>query len=236
MQFSYTSGIYRFTGSVDNTAQYFIDGTEFLSINSNDSFRQTFTSSLSVTAGRHSIRIKGTNTGGPGSIALEISKEIGAEYSSIFNTRFPNINRAQVDVYPAFLNQHGIWNENVNSPKFDRTFMVYFPANVNYTFNGTADNSFTYYVDTTQVLTGNTWGTIYNNTMPITSGWHEVRMFALNSGGPGSAGLTITNNLGNVIFDSANPGVNTNLLCPMSPGVPPECPGGTKGATVNCVS
>lgn len=71
-----TTTNYQFTASVDNYAQIFIDGVEVFYA---DSFSYEFTVSIPVSAGNHSIRILGTNFGGPGAVALTISQ--GVSYS-----------------------------------------------------------------------------------------------------------------------------------------------------------
>ena len=70
------SGDYQFTASVDNYAEFFIDGASAFFANS---YTNEYTVSIPVSAGNHSIRILGTNTGGPGAVALTISQ--GVSYS-----------------------------------------------------------------------------------------------------------------------------------------------------------
>lgn len=70
------SGDYQFTASADSSAQFFIDGTSAFFANN---YTNEFTISIPVSAGNHSIRILGTNTGGPGAVALTINQ--GVAYS-----------------------------------------------------------------------------------------------------------------------------------------------------------
>lgn len=67
---------YQFTASVDNYATFYIDGVEAFYA---DNFVNEFTVSIPVTAGNHTIRILGINTGGPGAVALTINQ--GTSYS-----------------------------------------------------------------------------------------------------------------------------------------------------------
>lgn len=64
-----TTQVYQFTCAADNAAQFFIDGVERFYT---DSYTSPFYLSLEITAGNHTIRILGTNTGGPGAVALTI--------------------------------------------------------------------------------------------------------------------------------------------------------------------
>ena len=71
-----TTGNYQFTACADNSARFFIDGVEAFYA---DNFTAPWTIGYPVTAGTHYIRILGTNTGGPGAVALTIGN--GASYS-----------------------------------------------------------------------------------------------------------------------------------------------------------
>ena len=71
-----TTANYQFTASVDNYATFFIDGTEAFYANN---FRNEYTVNIPISAGNHTIRILGTNTGGPGAVALTINQ--GTSYS-----------------------------------------------------------------------------------------------------------------------------------------------------------
>jgi len=71
-----TTGNYQFTACADNSARFFIDDVEVFYA---DNFTAPWTVGYSVTAGNHTLRILGTNTGGPGAVALTIGG--GASYS-----------------------------------------------------------------------------------------------------------------------------------------------------------
>ncbi len=70
------TGTYQFTASVDNYATFYIDGAEAFYANS---YTNEYTVSIPVSAGSHTIRILGVNTGGPGAVALTINQ--GLSYS-----------------------------------------------------------------------------------------------------------------------------------------------------------
>ena len=71
-----STGLYTFTGSSDNSAVYYLDGTALFS---SDTFKNTFEQPVQVGIGTHTVRIVALNTGGPGSVALTISG--GVNYS-----------------------------------------------------------------------------------------------------------------------------------------------------------
>ena len=70
------TGNYQFTACADNSAVFFIDGIERFRA---DNFRTPYTVGFQVPGGNHTIRILGTNTGGPGAVALTIGE--GDSYS-----------------------------------------------------------------------------------------------------------------------------------------------------------
>lgn len=65
-----TTGDYLFSGSIDNYGKLYIDDSASLAINNYDSVYSTVGY---ITAGWHTIRIDGVNTGGPGAIGATIS-------------------------------------------------------------------------------------------------------------------------------------------------------------------
>jgi len=64
------NGYYNITGSCDNYASIFIDGVNVLYI---PGFQDTYSTSVYVTAGNHSVRLSGVNEGGPASLGLSIT-------------------------------------------------------------------------------------------------------------------------------------------------------------------
>ena len=65
-----TTATYTFTSSCDNSGTIYLDGNAILSV---PGFGTTYTYSATVTAGVHSVRIYGYNSGGPGSIGLTVT-------------------------------------------------------------------------------------------------------------------------------------------------------------------
>lgn len=70
------TGNYQFTACADNSARFFVDDIEVFYA---DNFKTPWTVGYEVEAGDHTIRILGTNTGGPGAVALTIGQ--GDSYS-----------------------------------------------------------------------------------------------------------------------------------------------------------
>lgn len=70
-----TTGLYTFTFSVDNYGDVSVDGTVVISLagKSRENFTRSFQTTVNISAGFHNIRVRGVNTGGPGSIAVTIA-------------------------------------------------------------------------------------------------------------------------------------------------------------------
>jgi hypothetical protein len=64
-----TTQTYQFTAAADNSATFYIDGVERFFTNS---FTSPYYIGFEVSAGNHTIRILGNNSGGPGAVALTI--------------------------------------------------------------------------------------------------------------------------------------------------------------------
>lgn len=68
-----TTNNYQFVGAADNSAEIYIDDVFAFRLTS---YTSTYEIGLPISAGTHAIRIVGTNTGGPGAVALSIATGI----------------------------------------------------------------------------------------------------------------------------------------------------------------
>jgi hypothetical protein len=89
------------------------------------------------------------------------------------------------------LNSYGVWVDPVTARNFDVTYSVSFPITGNYTFVGSCDNFGTVSLDGQPVLDMSTFTTTFSSTIFVTAGTHSIRIVAVNTGGPGSVGLTV---------------------------------------------
>ena len=76
-----TTGTYTFNYSVDNYGQVYLDGSSIISYST---FTTYTTYTQTVSAGNHTVRVTGVNTGGPAGVALQILKP---DASELWNTR-----------------------------------------------------------------------------------------------------------------------------------------------------
>jgi hypothetical protein len=144
--------------------------------------------------------IPGTGVGGVGNEGTDV---------------FPCVQSA---AYPLFLNQNGVWNQDPNTPKFERTYQVFFPKTGRYIFKGYADNGAVVKIDGGTVLDmspptrGNNsywYKTGAEETPRITEGLHQLSISATNLTTFGAFALTITDqtNSNIEIFNSRRPPV-----------------------------
>jgi len=94
--------------------------------------------------------------------------------------------------YCAFLNTYGVWESNTNIQDFDRSYLVSFPSTGLYTFTASSDNSASISLDGQALFFTDTFVQTFERPAQVTAGNHTVRIQALNTGGPGSVGLTIS--------------------------------------------
>ena len=73
------SASYTFTFSVDNYGTVLLDGVPVISRSGSDpsNYRSSFQTTITVSAGNHTISIQAVNTGGPGGVGLAISRTTG---------------------------------------------------------------------------------------------------------------------------------------------------------------
>jgi len=110
----------------------------------------------------------------------------------LFNTVDLGLPRVQNSAYCTFLNNYGVWNEaGGGSAIFDRSYTVNFPSTGVYTFEGSVDNYGYIYLDGANILNISGYGTTYIARVYVTAGNHTVRLYGVNTGGPGSFALSI---------------------------------------------
>ena len=120
--------------------------------------------------------------------------------------------------YPSFLNNYGVWNADIKSANFDRTYTVYFPETVDYEFKAYVDNGATIKVDGKVILDLNPdtrdngtywWKNGLSVTRTIPAGSHTITINATNPNGQGAFAMTIlkSGTSNPYIFNSRNPPV-----------------------------
>ena len=146
------------------------------------------------------VAVGGPGGGGQGNRSAAAGGSAGASLTgeTVWNTLDalgPGYVRSQNRAYCSFLNQFGIWGTDIYSGSYDRTFTINFPASGYYTFTGSADNAAFVAYDGIEILSIRSFDRTYNTTIYANAGNHSVRVFATNSGGPGSIGVTIEGGL-----------------------------------------
>ena len=80
------TGTYTFNYAVDNYGQVFLDGSAIITLSGTvtSHFNTTTTYTATVSAGNHTVRVTGVNTGGPAGVAAQILKP---DTTELWNTR-----------------------------------------------------------------------------------------------------------------------------------------------------
>lgn len=122
----------------------------------------------------------------------------GASYVPIvFNSAVPPSGQPEVyrytnGAYCSFLNIYGVWGASTYETTFDRTYTVYFPTTSTYTFTASCDNYGTIFLDGFSILDIGGYTQTYTTSFTVDAGYHTVREYGVNIGGPGALALTIT--------------------------------------------
>lgn len=186
------TGSYNFTISCDNYADLYIDG-QFACFT--DSYRTTFQQAFYLTAGVHTIRVLGVNTGGPGSMGLTIS---GGTNATVFNSRqsASGLSPVYYPTFSPFMNEFGMWPAG-DPPSVDVTYGISVPFSGNYTFQLGGEEA-TIYIDGTAVLaTQNTEAARQPSNVEyfLSGGSHSLRILAYRKSSlPGAVAVLITGN------------------------------------------
>ena len=112
-------------------------------------------------------------------------------FTTLSLTGYPYI-RVQNGAYCGFLNQYGVWNYTESATYFNHSVPVTFASTGYYTITGSCDNNAIVYIDDFPVLNIPGFQTTYSNSVLVTAGTRIVRLDGVNTGGPGSLGVTIT--------------------------------------------
>jgi hypothetical protein len=94
--------------------------------------------------------------------------------------------------YTGFLNTYGVWNYTSSATYFDHTVTVNFPISGYYSFTGSCDNYGTIYIDGVDVLDIPAFQYNVSSSVYVTAGNRSLRLYGVNTGGPGSLALSIS--------------------------------------------
>ena len=101
--------------------------------------------------------------------------------------------------WSGMLNTYGIWNGNG-----EYTYQFYFPQDARYTFNLSVDNYGILYVDDVEILRTpqnsdrTNYSSITATAKYISAGWKTIKVYGVNTGGPGGIAATITSSAGTI--------------------------------------
>lgn len=113
--------------------------------------------------------------------------------------------------YVSWLNTYGVWEGNGNY-----FWVAYFPATAEYDFYGAIDNYGDIYLDGTRILSIPNYAQHFVRKT-VTIGYHTIRMYGVNTGGPASLGGFVRRVSNSAIIWTSRNKVdpdNTGLLIP----------------------
>ena len=137
----------------------------------------------------------GGSSGGGAQGGTAGSSYIGRE---VFGTRnlvgqFGMVARNLSYAWSSFMNANAIWHP-VDLPTVDFTTSISIPVTGNYELQGQCDNSATFFIDGSAVLTTSGFsGAPDTAVISLTSGNHTLRIVGQNTGGPAGVAFTISN-------------------------------------------
>lgn len=112
------------------------------------------------------------------------------------------------DIQPSWgqgwLNIYGIWNTDINSASFERTYNFTIATTGSYKIRFMCDNGGSVYIDGNEVLAAvtnyNRPINAYEKDINLTAGVHQIKLVGINTGGPGSLGCTIQDTANSIWF------------------------------------
>lgn len=150
-----------------------------------------------------------SGTVGAGIISISTSGQItgvGGGFTVTGNNTPSNLYKTQTNSsYCSFLNQYGVWGDLNNSSAYNASFPLSISTSGTYTVTASVDNTATISIDGSSVLTPSSASATSTTTVSLSAGAHTVSWAAVNSGGPASFGMTISDSNGNVIFNTLTP-------------------------------
>lgn len=108
--------------------------------------------------------------------------------------------------YCSWLNTYGIWNADniggIYSRDFDATWTVNIGTAGYYNFTISADNRADLYIDGQFSCFSDSFTTTFQQLFYLSAGAHTIRIIAVNTGGPGAVGLTISGGTASTSWNS----------------------------------
>lgn len=129
---------------------------------------------------------------------------------AIFNTANTTYSRQSNGAYCTFLNNYGVWAERTWywhwfwfydwywdswDAIWDTSYTIYIPESGQFTIEASVDNYGYVYIDGVEVLYAPGFDTSYTTTVTLTGGYHTLRLYGVNTGGPASFACVINGGL-----------------------------------------
>ena len=220
-----TTTTYTLISSCDNYGYVYIDGSQVLAV---DGFRAIYQTTVSLSAGTHTIRTLGINTGGPGSMGTTLVID---NANDILDTRITTGTWGGVAPTITYSGWLPWFNEHaVSIPVTPWTYTINFPVSSSYVWQMGADYAMTVKIDGSTVASITDYTGSYELPSPfkvtqsVTAGNHTVEILPSDDGGTVGYALVIEEYNSNILGGAQ--GGNAGPSYPSGGG------GGSGGATV----
>jgi hypothetical protein len=141
------------------------------------------------------VSVGSAGTGGGSSASYAYGGNPGISLSNageIFNSSSLPLYRVQNGAYCTFLNNYGVWDSPGGYTHiFDYSVSLNFALSGYYTFDASVDNYGYVYLDGVEVCQAGNFFATYSNRVFVPAGTYTLRMYGVNTGGPGSFGLSV---------------------------------------------
>jgi hypothetical protein len=160
---------------------------------------------------------------------------VGGGFTSSLEPSIRNIFKAYpVSNFDTFLNQYGVWGDQVNGTNYNVSYPVVFDTAGNYKFTIEITGTGTLKVNNATIITVSTAGQLYTATTSVAAGTANVSWSATNTGVYSTAAIAVKveDLAGKVVFNSLTP---SNIIFPNSQSAYTMPDGGTYYMGVNKV-
>ena len=182
-----TDAYYSVSGSCDNWGTVWIDGMQVLDIRD---FNNAWVTSVWLTAGNHSIRVYGKDTGGDYGIAVTV--EESNTYFNLKNFAMRNWGWApRTDGgWCNFLNSNAAWPSKYQKD-FNQGTEFRVPAKAYYTVTASCDDNGYVEIDGKRVVTIKDYKSCWSGSVLLEAGNHWVQVYGKDNGGNYGAAVSI---------------------------------------------
>ena len=189
-----SDGYYTVNGSCDDYGTVWIDGLQVLDIRD---YKNVWSTSVWLSAGAHSIRTYGKDTGGDYAIGVSVEKSdtfFGLKNYAMRNWGWaPRTDNA----WCQFLNANATWANNSKEINSGAEFTV--PAKAYYTVTGSCDDYGHIDIDNKRVVDIKDFKNTWSASVLLEAGKHTIQFYGKDTGGNAGIAISISGEVDSVV-------------------------------------